>query len=58
MESNDLIGYVIVGAVVIVLICFQLEYFCQLEIDKRGTESVSGFKTVVCLTNLNGNEGR
>ena len=27
MESNDLIGYVIVGAVVIVLICFQLKYF-------------------------------
>lgn len=27
MGSNDLIGYVIVGAVVIVLICFQLKYF-------------------------------
>ena len=51
MESNDLIGYVID--------MFSAEiFFCQLEIDKRGTESVSGFKTVVCLTNLNGNEGR
>lgn len=30
MESNDLIGYVIVGAVVIVLICFQLKYFLPI----------------------------